>query len=45
MYEFFYFIIHNNLVDLPLDGGMYTWASSTTLPSMSRIDRALVSGD
>ena len=38
-------IYFSNLVDLPLVGGQYTWYSGTTPPSMSKIDRVLVSSD
>ena len=45
MENFLEFIKNPNLIDLPLDGGRYTWSSGTDQPSMSRIDRALVSHD
>ena len=45
MVEFSYFIDGFNLVDLPLNGGLYTWCNASANPSMSRIDRVLVSTD
>jgi hypothetical protein len=45
MINFSNWIDFSNLVDLPLVGGQYTWCSGTTPPSMSRIDRVLVSSD
>ena len=43
MVEFSNFIESQNLVDLPLMGGLYTWCNGAATPSMSRIDRVLVS--
>ena len=37
------FIEDLNLSDLPLEGGSYTWSRGSVRPSMSRIDRVLVS--
>ena len=45
MEKFSKFIEDLNLIDLPLEGGSYTWSSGTTQPAMSRIDRALVTPD
>jgi hypothetical protein len=43
MVEFSDFIESQYLVDLPLMGGSYTWCNGAATPSMSRIDRILVS--
>ena len=43
MFAFSDFIENNSLVDLPLKGAFFTWFRDSGLPSMSRIDRALVS--
>ena len=45
MFKFSDFIEKHNLVDLPLEGGDYTWFRDSNNPSMSRIDRALISTD
>ena len=39
------FIKDLHLIDLSLEGESYTWSSGTNQPSMSRIDRALVTSD
>ena len=39
------FVEDLNLIDLPLEGGSYTWSRGSDRPSMSRIDRVLVSHD
>ena len=45
MERFSEFIEDLNLIDLPQEGGSYTWSSGTNQPSMSRIDRALITHD
>ena len=45
MFAFSNFIENNSLVDLPLEGTSFTWFRDFGVPSMSRIDRALVSLD
>ena len=37
------FVEDLNLTDLPLEGGSYTWSRGLVRPSMSRIDKVLVS--
>ena len=45
MENFSEFIEELSLLDLPVEGGSYTWSSSSDQPLMSRIDRVLVSHD
>uniref|UniRef100_A0A2N9I593 Reverse transcriptase domain-containing protein n=1 Tax=Fagus sylvatica TaxID=28930 RepID=A0A2N9I593_FAGSY len=39
------FIDSSQLIDLPLGGGPYTWSNGAVNPSMSRINRFLISSD
>ncbi len=41
--EFSDFIRDLNLVDLLLEGGLFTWSNTHTPPSMSVLDRSLIS--
>ena len=45
MERFSEFIEDLNLIDLPLEEGSYNWSSGTDQPSMSKIDRALITHD
>ena len=45
MFNFSDFIERNFLINLPLVGGEYTWFRDSANPTMSRIDRVLVSAD
>ena len=45
MEKFSKFVDDLNLVDLPLEGGSYTWSSGSDHPAMSRIDRTLVTSN
>uniref|UniRef100_A0A2N9FBT2 Uncharacterized protein n=1 Tax=Fagus sylvatica TaxID=28930 RepID=A0A2N9FBT2_FAGSY len=45
MLDFSDFIETSQLVDLPLGGGPYTWRSGSVNPSMSHIDRFLISSN
>ena len=45
MEKFSEFVKDLNLVDLPLEGGSFTWSSGSDQPAMTRIDRFLVTPD
>ena len=45
MFAFSDSVESNSLVDLPLEGAFFIWFRDSSIPSMSRIDRALVSLD
>ena len=43
MIDFLDFISEHNLIDLPLEGGTFTWSNSRVVASQSRLDRFLFS--
>ena len=45
MHRFSAFISEQNLVDLPLVGGNFTWSNSKEVASRSRLDRFLLLAD
>ena len=45
MREFFYFILEKGLIDLPLEGGTFTWSNSREVESKARLDKFLFSAD
>ena len=42
MIAFSDFITELNLMDLPLEGGSFTWSNGTDQPSMSKLIRVLI---
>ena len=45
MNDFSDFISELGLLDLPLEGGLFTWSNNREFPAKSRIDRFLVSSE
>ena len=45
MQEFSNFISEQGLIDLPLQGGSFTWSNSREVASKARLDRFLFSAD
>ena len=45
MQEFSNFILEQGLIDLPLQGGAFTWSNSREVASKARLDRFLFSVD
>nr|XP_023925825.1 uncharacterized protein LOC112037243 [Quercus suber] len=45
MREFSDFILEKGLIDLPLEGGTFTWSNSREVESKARLDRFLFSAD
>ena len=43
MIDFLDFISEHNLIDLPLEGGTFTWSNSRVAASQYRLDRFLFS--
>ena len=45
MTDFSDFIFEQGLIDLPLEGGTFTWSNSREVASSSRLDKFLLSSD
>ena len=45
MRDFSHFISEKGLIDIPLQGGDFTWANSREVASKARLDRFLFSAD
>lgn len=45
MQDFGEFIKNHDLIDLPIHGAKYTWISSSSIHSSSKLDRFVVCGD
>ena len=45
MFKFSDFIAKHSLIDLPLVGGEYTWFRDSDSPSMSKLDRVLMTAN
>ena len=45
MQEFSNFILEQGVIDLPLQGGIFTWSKSREVASKARLDRFLFSVD
>ena len=45
MIDFLDFISEQGLIDLPLEGGTFTWSNSREVASHPRLDRFLLSSD
>ena len=45
MHAFSNFIVDLGLMDIPLEGGLFTWSNNREVAAKSRIDRFLLSPD